>query len=131
MRGMDREGMVTSHYKWNFNKTKNENKQITLLSLSNKPFKDSEETDDYYEIIATDNINNFGTDNLESEVFASMKLNQLLSKLNEKEKQMVKLKMMDYTFQEIAEVLGVSRQAVQQKFKRMFAKFQNDLEVTV
>jgi RNA polymerase sigma factor (sigma-70 family) len=60
-----------------------------------------------------------------------MKLNQLLSKLNEKEKQMVKLKMMDYTFQEIAEVLGVSRQAVQQKFKRMFAKFQNDLEVTV
>jgi RNA polymerase sigma factor (sigma-70 family) len=130
-RGMDREGLVTSHYKWKFNKTKHENKQVTLLSLSNKPYKDSEETDDYYEIIATDNINNFGSDDIESEVFASMKLNSLLSKLNEKEKQMVKLKMMDYTHQEIAEVLGVSRQAIQQKFKRMLAKFQSELEVTV
>jgi RNA polymerase sigma factor (sigma-70 family) len=117
LKGIEREQLTQTYYK-NVNYTYNENRKVTLLSMSMQPYKNSEDEDmTYYDIVSMD------TEKVESLVFCNMQLDKMLSKLKESDQEILRMRLYKgMTCDEIAKHYGIRRQAINTKLLRIRKK---------
>lgn len=123
-----REQLNNSYYRY-YQKKDDGNKRITLLSMNHQPFGAEDETN-LYDVISDDNINGVN-ESIESQVLSELESNELFNILKEHEKEMVRMKMQGMIEKEIATHYGISRQAINVKFKQIRNRIQKYRGVTV
>lgn len=97
------------------------NHKVPVISMSNKPYKEDET--DYYDLIACDNIFKFkNDDSIEKKVFSKEEFNDMFKYLKEKQRKIILMRMNGYTYKEIGDHLGVTRQAIENKLKTIKKK---------
>jgi RNA polymerase sigma factor (sigma-70 family) len=118
MREVERDQMVTTYYKYNHNANGNENKKFNTISMSSKPFRDSNEDQSFYDVVDSDNIN--GVDeSVETKAVFSVELDKMLSVLKEKDKELFLLSLEGLDCEQIAKIYGVKRQGIHVKLQRI------------
>jgi RNA polymerase sigma factor (sigma-70 family) len=117
-RQLSKEGLKNLYYK---SKDSTDDNIVSLVSMSDSPtFNDSKDAKTYYETVSYDNINQFEDNFVESEIIANCGANEMLECLTESEKEMVLMKANEYlSYKEIGERLGVTKQAIGVKFKKI------------
>jgi RNA polymerase sigma factor (sigma-70 family) len=123
-----RERLNQSYYRF-YQKDDDRNKKITLMSMSHKPFGDEDDTE-YYDIISSDNINGMN-ESVEDKVISELETSEFYNILKPHEKEMVRMKMQGMIEKEIADQYGISRQAINIKFKQIRNKINKHRGVTV
>lgn len=103
----------------------------TVISMSNSPQYDDENTNTFYDFVAVDNINNFDSteEYPENIVISQFDIEDMMSVLNDNEKELVKLRIgnSDLTYKEIAAIYGVTKQCIGMKFKKIQSKIRDYL----
>jgi RNA polymerase sigma factor (sigma-70 family) len=120
-RNISIQSMKESIYKDKYYKrNKLEHRKVDVVSMSNKPFGEHEiEETTYYDIVGYDNINKFENDSIDNQAIDNIECIKIFSLLKDHEKRMVLMKLKGYKETEIAKCFGISRQAINTKFKNM------------
>jgi RNA polymerase sigma factor (sigma-70 family) len=103
---------------------------VTMISMSTNPYFKLEDDDSFYDIIAQDNIFQFGSmfPDPETTVISNYKVSKMFDKLTEKEQQIIHMRLNeDLTYQEIANRLGYTKQGIGMIFKKMHQKYRDYL----
>lgn len=95
-----------------------ENNRVKILSINCKIGNNSDEEREYEEIISSDNINNFGSETPESEFYSQTEYNKLMKMMTKKEKDLLQLKMAGFTYEEIGEMYGLTKQAIGMRVRK-------------
>jgi RNA polymerase sigma factor (sigma-70 family) len=126
---ISREALNQSIYKNTYNKKRNLNKKINLISMSMNPYNDMDDDATYYDIVSTDNYSQH-PESVESIVHSQIGYNKMLNVLTDKEKEMVLMKMNEnLSYQEIGQRLGISKQYVGKLFRGMQDKINRHMGV--
>lgn len=111
------------YYKTYDNKYKDKNYEVPLLSMSQK--LESERDIDFYDTVSCDNIFHYQEDDMiETKILANEEYSTVLSLLNEKEKEVILMRLQGMSYQEIANKLNVTKQCIGLRMK----KVQNKVE---
>jgi len=109
-----------------------EDNLATVISMSNSPQYNIENTNTFYDLVSADNINKFDSteDYPENIVISQFDKEGIMSVLKPMERELVKLRMGNeqLTFREIGEIYGVSKQNIHMKFKNIQKKIRNYLD---
>jgi DNA-directed RNA polymerase sigma subunit (sigma70/sigma32) len=104
---------------------------VTVISMSRNPRKDEDDTT-YYDVISSDNINNFASENtnIENQVVNNILIDSLMNVLNESEREILKYRIGEeqLSFEKIGEKVGLTKQGVQMRFKTIQKKCQRYME---
>jgi RNA polymerase sigma factor (sigma-70 family) len=94
------------------------NRVIPLLSMSHTLDEESDTT--FYDVMSCDNINQFPQDNLtETTVLSEVEFENMLRRLSVKEKEIAIMRMNGFSYQDIANVLNVTRQCIGLKMNKI------------
>jgi RNA polymerase sigma factor (sigma-70 family) len=121
--------MNQSYYKYDHKDKNGDNPKIKLVSMS-KPL-DDEGGSDLYDIIGTDNINNFIPKDFDHALITNTEYDKLLKcidKLKEKDKKLFQLKMNGLDCEQIAQIYGVKRQGIHVKIQRIQKQLKSLME---
>jgi RNA polymerase sigma factor (sigma-70 family) len=125
MKSVPREDATPHLYKYNGTTTRNpKDQRVNVLSMSYQPFGEEDDST-LYDVIANNE------ESIESQVLSELESNELFNILKPHEKEMVRMKMMNMNNAEIGKHYGISRQAINVKFKQMQGKINRHRGVTV
>lgn len=113
-------------------KDTSEENMATVISMSNSPQYDDENTNTFYDFVAVDNINTFDSteEYPENMVVNKFAIEDIMNVLNENEKELVRLRTSNdqLMYKEIAEIYGVTKQCIGMKFKKIQQKVKDYLD---
>jgi RNA polymerase sigma factor (sigma-70 family) len=128
LREVQKQNSKFQYYK---SKTNDENNRVKVLSINSKIGNEMDSDDTTYEdILSTDNIFKHESYNPEKIVMSSLGKEEILKLLKPKDLKLLHLRMNEgLTYQQIADMYGVKRQAIGAKFVRIQNKLNRCLGV--
>jgi hypothetical protein len=104
---------------------------VTIVSLNSKINGEFENEKNFEDITSVDNIFNFEMESPEKKVLSSFGKEQILKLLKPADLELIRLRSIGLSMQEIGDMYGLTRQSISARFIRMQKNLNKYLEVSI